>query len=123
MALSMELELHHRLLNYKRELQTLHVIQGREYMQEFIDEVLRENPEIFSNTTLLDTCRTQLSDDPRQEALRAILTAATLCNHQHSMTASPEPLPVPNPEIIQLPSSSWVTLELHTVPYRCTAVF
>ncbi|KAI0279881.1 hypothetical protein BC826DRAFT_975616 [Russula brevipes] len=79
-----ELELQRRILNYERELQTLHVIQGRDDMKAFIDE---------------------LDDDPRREVLRAILATAALRNQEATMAASPEPLPVPNAEIVPLPTS------------------
>jgi hypothetical protein len=91
-----ELELQAHIRQYERELQTLYMIQGCPDMQQFVDEVLRENPTIFGDTDLLTLCRTQLDEDPQQEVLQAILTAAALRGPQTTMS-SPEPLPVPPP--------------------------
>jgi hypothetical protein len=94
-----EVEMRECLAQYERELQTLHVIQGREDMQEFVEAVIRENPTIFVQDNLLSLARAQLDDDPRRELIRAILTAAALRSAPVTMSApmSPEPLPVPPP--------------------------
>ncbi|KAI0286315.1 hypothetical protein BC826DRAFT_972676 [Russula brevipes] len=48
-----EAELWRRIQAYERELQTVHVIQGRPDMQQFVDEVIRENPDMIRSPSPL----------------------------------------------------------------------
>jgi hypothetical protein len=94
-TLPTELELLNHITRYEKELQTLHMIQGQADMQNFMEEVIRENPIIFENTNLLTECCAQLAEDPHREILHSILTASALHATSSAMPISPEPLPVP----------------------------
>src|ERR1700730_7687382 len=82
----------------------LHVIQGRPDMQQFVDDVIKENPGIFSSPKFLAQARVQLAEDPCREIIQAILTAAALQARPLPMDSSPapslrspSPLPIPPP--------------------------
>src|SRR3984893_5211830 len=102
--LAEELALWRQVHQYEAELQTLHVIQGRPDMQQFVEDVIRENPGIFSDPDFLAQARVQLAEDPRREVIQAILAAAALRArpspmHRSPASAprSPSPLPIPPP--------------------------
>jgi hypothetical protein len=82
---------------YERELQTLRVIQGHVDMQQFIEDIIRENPGIFTDPEFAAQARVKLAEDPCREILQAILAAAALHVAPPVMLHSPFPLPVPPP--------------------------
>jgi hypothetical protein len=99
-------ELWDKIRNYEKELQTLHIVQGRQDFQEFVREVLRENPGIFrDDPDFLAAAQVDLSKNPQQELLEGILSAAAL--HPTPIpTSSPAPLPVPPPRPRPRPRTS-----------------
>jgi hypothetical protein len=71
-------------------------------MQQFIDDVLRENPAIFTNPKFTALAHANLIKDPQQEIITAILATAAL--HPKLMTPSPSPPALPAPMMVPPPS-------------------
>jgi hypothetical protein len=109
-TLHMEVELWTRIWAYEWELQTLHAVEQRPDMRQFVDNVLRDNPAIFSDPKFTTLARANLVEDPQREIITAILATATLClkpmTPSPSAPASPAPLMVPPPSWDTAPPST-----------------
>jgi hypothetical protein len=103
-------ELWTRIQAYERELQTLHAVEQCPDMRQFIDDILRENPTIFTNPKFTSLTHANLIEDPQQEIITAILASAALCpkpmTPSPSTPASPAPLMVPPPSHDTAPPST-----------------
>jgi hypothetical protein len=91
-------DLHNKLREYERELQTLHVIQNKPEVQSAVQAYLLCNPTAFQADELLILAQTELDKDPRGEIARAILAAGAMTTE-----CAPSPLPVRSPSPLPIP--------------------